>query len=64
MKPGDKVKQPVPEEQAFPMIGIEAVVIEITDKGPIVEFLHPYEKEVVRQLWPKRWKIEVIEETQ
>lgn len=62
MKPGDKVRQPVPEEQAFPMIGIEAVIIEVTDKGLIVEFMHPYEKEIVQQLWPKRWKLEIVEE--
>ena len=63
MKPGDRIRQCVPVEQAFPMVGIEAVVLEILEDGIKVEFLHPTENKVVQQIWPNRWKVELIEES-
>lgn len=63
MKPGDKIRQSVPDDKGFPMVGIEAVVLEILEDGTRVEFLHPTENKVVQQIWPTFWKIEVIEES-
>ena len=63
MKPGDKIRQSVPEDQAFPMVGIEAEIVEVKEDGIVVRFYHFYQKKVVEQFWPNRWKVELIEES-